>query len=132
MRPRLTPVTKRNQIGKSPRDRQSPQSEATPTPVDESAPVEVTQSRSLPVVEAPQQVTAAKAEVGAQSITHSELDQLRQAGEPVLILDVRTDRSLETSELQAQGAIRLPPDHVVAEAKALRLPKEAWLIAYCA
>jgi NhaP-type Na+/H+ or K+/H+ antiporter len=111
--------------------------EANRTTDTEPPPVEVTspqpvESRSLPVVELPEESNEAESDVGSQAITLSELDKLREAGEPVLILDVRTDRSLETSELQAQGAIRLPPEHVVAEAKELRLPKEAWLIAYCA
>jgi sodium/hydrogen antiporter len=45
---------------------------------------------------------------------------------------VRTERSIETSESMAQGAIRMPPEHVVDQARELGLPKEAWLIAYCA
>ena len=48
------------------------------------------------------------------------------------ILDVRTDRSLETSDQQIKGAVRLPPDHVVERARELNLPQQAWLIAYCA
>jgi hypothetical protein len=39
---------------------------------------------------------------------------------------------METSESMAQGAVRMPPEHVVAQARELKLPKEAWLIAYCA
>jgi rhodanese-related sulfurtransferase len=50
----------------------------------------------------------------------------------VLILDVRTDRSLETSDYQAKGAVRLPPEHVAVEAREFGLPKDVWLIAYCA
>jgi rhodanese-related sulfurtransferase len=50
----------------------------------------------------------------------------------VIILDVRTDRSRDTSEQQAKGSIRLPPDDVIPQARKLKLPKEAWLIAYCA
>jgi rhodanese-related sulfurtransferase len=52
--------------------------------------------------------------------------------EKVILLDVRTERSMETSESMAQGAVRLPPEHVVAQARELRLPQDAWLIAYCA
>jgi sodium/hydrogen antiporter len=69
---------------------------------------------------------------GQQTITLEELDRLSKSGEKVIILDVRTERSLETSESMAQGAIRLPPDHVVEQTRELGLPKEAWLIAYCA
>ena len=65
-------------------------------------------------------------------ITIDELTKLRESNQPLIILDVRTDRSLETSDQQAAGAVRLPPEHVVAEASELKLPKDAWLIAYCA
>lgn len=63
------------------------------------------------------------------------LDQLRQLwarGEPVIVLDVRTERALNGSELQAKGAIRLEPDHVTERAAELKLPRDAWLIAFCA
>lgn len=69
-------------------------------------------------------------EVGAQSVTLDELRLLKQAGEQVVILDVRTDRSLD--DQRAAGAVRIPPDVAVSEARALGLSKEAWLIAYCA
>jgi NhaP-type Na+/H+ or K+/H+ antiporter len=69
-------------------------------------------------------------QIGSQSITIEELRSLQESGQPVIILDVRTDRSLD--ELQAQGAVRLPPDNAVKRARELGLPKDAWLIAYCA
>jgi NhaP-type Na+/H+ or K+/H+ antiporter len=72
------------------------------------------------------------AEPGAQTITLEELERLRRLNEPLILLDVRTERSLETSESMAQGAVRMPPEHVVAQARELKLPKDAWLIAYCA
>ena len=53
-------------------------------------------SRSLPVIESQQPV-------GAQSITLEELDQLQKSGEKVILLDVRTERSRETSDFQATG-----------------------------
>jgi NhaP-type Na+/H+ or K+/H+ antiporter/rhodanese-related sulfurtransferase len=71
-------------------------------------------------------------DVGRQSITLDELDKLVKAGEQVFILDVRTERSIETSDLKAKDAIRLEPDFALARAKELKLPKDAWLIAYCA
>ena len=70
--------------------------------------------------------------IGSQRISLHELRRLQESGETVLVLDVRTDRSMETSDLQAQGAVRLPPEHVVERARELQLPKDAWLIAYCA
>jgi sodium/hydrogen antiporter len=81
--------------------------------------------RSLRVIESP-------APVGKQSITLEELDQLQNSGEKVVLLDVRTERSLETSDSQAEGSIRMPPENVVQQARKLKLPNDAWLIAYCA
>lgn len=71
-------------------------------------------------------------QVGSQRISIEELRRLWQAREPVTILDVRTERSLEGSEMQASGAVRMPPDHVAERARELGLKQEAWLVAYCA
>ena len=70
--------------------------------------------------------------VGSQQISTDELRQLWATHEPVVILDVRTERSLEDSNERAKGAVRLPPDSVAQRARELRLPQDAWLIAYCA
>ncbi len=67
-----------------------------------------------------------------QSITTDELKRLRETNEPLIVLDVRTERSIEGVNDKAAGAVRMPPDHVAERAKELKLPKEAWLIAYCA
>ena len=98
-----------------------------PPPPPPPAPEPVKELRSLPVIE-----SSTPAPVGSQSITLDELDQLRKAGERVVLLDVRTERSRDTSDLQAKGSVRISPEHVVAQANQLKLPKEAWLIAYCA
>ena len=71
-------------------------------------------------------------EIGRQRISIDALRRLWQAKEPVTILDVRTERSLEGSDLQARGAIRMPPDHVTDQARNLGLNREGWLVAYCA
>lgn len=70
--------------------------------------------------------------VGSQSISIDQLRRLWSLKEPVTILDVRTDRSLEEADKQAKGAVRMPPDHVVERAKELGFGPEDWLIAYCA
>jgi NhaP-type Na+/H+ or K+/H+ antiporter len=75
---------------------------------------------------------AESVKVGPQRISLEELNGLRRAKEPVVILDVRTERSLEDNHMQAEGAVRMPPDHVVERARELGLKQEAWLIAYCA
>jgi hypothetical protein len=96
-----------------------------PPPPPQPLPEPVKESRSLPIMEpAPP--------VGKQSITLEELDQLQKSGDPVALLDVRTERSRDTSDVQATGSVRMPPENVVIQAKELKLPKEAWLIAYCA
>ena len=100
------------------------ESEEPPTPEPLKEP------RTLPMIEASQPV--ASQPVGAQTISLDELDRLRKLGEDVILLDVRTDRSRDTSDFQAEGSVRMPPDNVVAQARELNLPKEAWLIAYCA
>ena len=84
------------------------------------------EARSLPVIEASQQ------SVSTQIITLEELDRLQKSGDKIILLDVRTERSRDTSDLQARGSVRMPPENVVRQARELALPKEAWLIAYCA
>ena len=98
------------------------QSEPEPTPQIPETPKE---PRALRVIES-------APSVGKQSISLEELEQLQESGDQVILLDVRTDRSRETSEQQAEGSVRIPPDDVVPQARKLKLPKEAWLIAYCA
>jgi len=71
-------------------------------------------------------------QIGSQQISLEELQRLQSSGKRVIILDVRTDRSIEGSDVQAKGAVRLPPEQVVQQARELKLPKDAWLIAYCA
>jgi sodium/hydrogen antiporter len=98
-----------------------------------------TETPALPAIETPPAVAAVAStpkaspvEVGAQIITREELKRLQESGETVIILDVRTERSIEGSDTMAQGAVRMPPEHVVDQARERGLPKEAWLIAYCA
>jgi NhaP-type Na+/H+ or K+/H+ antiporter len=94
-------------------------------PPEPPAPEPPKERGSLPVI-APEQP------VGKQNITLEELDQLQKSGGPVVLLDVRTERSRDTSDLQAKDSVRMAPENVVIQAKELNLPKEAWLIAYCA
>src|ERR1700754_2828589 len=97
--------------------------------------------RALPVIETPPAVAATPdaprtaatdLEIAPQIITLQELDRLQKSGDQVILLDVRTERSIEGSDSMAQGAVRMPPEHVVDQARERNLPKEAWLIAYCA
>jgi NhaP-type Na+/H+ or K+/H+ antiporter len=68
-----------------------------------------------------------------ERITLDEMRRLEAAGEPMRLLDVRKQRAYRESDLQAKGAIRLSPDGNVARAAAeLALPRNDWLVAYCA
>jgi sodium/hydrogen antiporter len=70
--------------------------------------------------------------IAPDRITLAQLQELRRTNQPVVILDVRSERSLEGSDTQAKGAIRMPPDHVTDRAKELGLNPETWIVAYCA
>ena len=68
----------------------------------------------------------------AESLTIAQLRRLWDTGAPVVVLDVRTDRTYDPSSTQAHKAVRLPPDHVAERASELNLSRDAWLVAYCA
>ena len=65
-------------------------------------------------------------------ISVAEMRRLQQSGTPILVLDVRSERNFESSELQAQGALRVLPDHAVRRLIELRVPRRTWLVAFCA
>ena len=67
-----------------------------------------------------------------ERITLAELRQLQDAGAPVVLADVRTDRSYSADNLMAGGAIRLPPDDAVRRARQLGLDHHATVVLYCA
>ena len=66
------------------------------------------------------------------SLSLEQLRHLWDTGASLVLLDVRTERSYEPSPTQARGAIRMPPDHVDERASELNLPREAWIVCYCA
>jgi NhaP-type Na+/H+ or K+/H+ antiporter len=66
-------------------------------------------------------------------MTLDEVRRLQAAGERVVFLDVRKERAYRESDAQGKGAIRLSPDDDVAKRAAeLALPRQDWLVAYCA
>ncbi|HVR96254.1 MAG TPA: cation:proton antiporter [Thermoanaerobaculia bacterium] len=67
-----------------------------------------------------------------ERIELAEMQRLQAAGEPVIVLDARTERALENSGEVAVDTVRLDPDRAAQEAERLRLPREAWLVAFCA
>jgi sodium/hydrogen antiporter len=81
---------------------------------------------------APRAADGAEADTRGERITLEAVERLRAAGEPVILLDVRTDRTYDSSDFAPVGAIRLHPDLPAREAAAHNLPRDAWLIAFCA
>jgi NhaP-type Na+/H+ or K+/H+ antiporter len=67
-----------------------------------------------------------------ERVTLDELEQLRQSGDPVILADVRTDRSYAADNIRAAGAVRLPPDNAVRRARELGLDRHATIALYCA
>jgi NhaP-type Na+/H+ or K+/H+ antiporter len=64
-------------------------------------------------------------------ISISELLELQQRGEPVYVLDVRTQSSFDSTPDMVAGALRVNPDNAVEEVRRLGLPRDAWLALYC-
>ena len=67
-----------------------------------------------------------------ERITLEELRRLREAGEPVILADVRKDRAYDADTIKAAGAIRLPPDDAVRRARELGLDHHGTVVLYCA
>ncbi|HEU4525623.1 MAG TPA: hypothetical protein VFR62_11415, partial [Gemmatimonadales bacterium] len=66
-----------------------------------------------------------------EKITVEELRDLWERGEPVAVLDVRTERSYRESHAIGRDAIRMPPDDAVRLARERRLDPNATLVLYC-
>jgi NhaP-type Na+/H+ or K+/H+ antiporter len=67
-----------------------------------------------------------------EKITIDEVKALMEAGVPLALVDVRTERSYREDDLEASGVIRLPPDDAVRLAREMRLSQHATLVLYCA
>jgi NhaP-type Na+/H+ or K+/H+ antiporter len=81
---------------------------------------------------APDAGVATEAPAVPERITVDELRRLQQSGAPVIVADVRTERSYRDDPNIAAGAIRLPPDDAVRLARERRLDQHATLVLYCA
>jgi NhaP-type Na+/H+ or K+/H+ antiporter len=66
-----------------------------------------------------------------EKITIEELRGLWEGGEPVTVLDVRTERSYRDSHAIGRDAIRMPPDDAVRLVRERRLDPNATLVLYC-
>jgi hypothetical protein len=70
--------------------------------------------------------------IDAERITIPQMQALQAAGAPVVVLDARTERTYALGDMTAAGAVRLDPEQPAAAAAALKLPRDAWLVAFCA
>jgi len=86
----------------------------------------------LPVVEGAGAPPAAPVADVPERITIGELRELLAHAEPVVLVDVRTDRTYRGDGLRAAGAVRLPPEDAVRTARQLGLEHHATLVVYCA
>jgi rhodanese-related sulfurtransferase len=66
-----------------------------------------------------------------EKITIEELRGLWEGGEPVIVLDVRTERSYRDSHAIGRDAIRMPPDDAVRLVRERKLDPNATLVLYC-
>ncbi|MEP6572585.1 MAG: cation:proton antiporter [Gemmatimonadota bacterium] len=67
-----------------------------------------------------------------ERISIEEFRRIEAEGESVVLADVRTERSYRADPRRATGALRLNPDDPVRAATALRLPRDATLVLFCA
>lgn len=67
----------------------------------------------------------------ATRISIDEVRALIAAGAPVVLVDVRSERSYANGRDEIMGALRLPPDHIAERAAELKLPHETWAALYC-
>ncbi len=66
-----------------------------------------------------------------ERITIPEMRRLEEQGEPISVLDVRTERSYRDDPQIAKGAIRMPPDDAVRLARERGLTNHGTLVLYC-
>jgi hypothetical protein len=85
-----------------------------------------------PAIQARAPRPAPAGETVPERITIAEFRDLHQSGAPLIVGDVRTERSYRDDPLIGVGAIRLPPDDAVRLARERRLDQHATLVLYCA
>jgi hypothetical protein len=67
-----------------------------------------------------------------ETLTIAEYRRLQEAGEPVVVLDARTERTHDNSDYDARGAMRINPGFARRDVKLLGIPKRVWLVVFCA
>ena len=79
-----------------------------------------------------EQMGPAAVENNSDRISVEELRSLQAAGAPAVIVDARADTSFNSSDSQAQGALRIAPDQVARRLAELNVPRQSWIIVFCA
>ncbi|MGH7875155.1 MAG: cation:proton antiporter [Candidatus Binatia bacterium] len=67
-----------------------------------------------------------------ERISSKELAALRASGATMHIIDVRSDPSFASSEHLAAGALRISADQVIGRMAELAVPRDSWIVAFCA
>jgi hypothetical protein len=111
------------------RAERAPAAAVPAAPPGTGAPLPVLLADEAPATEAASTPDAAGS---PERITLDELRSLRARGEPVVIVDARSDRDYTADTMQAEGAVRVSPRDPVRDATALRLSRHATLVVYCA
>jgi NhaP-type Na+/H+ and K+/H+ antiporter len=75
---------------------------------------------------------SADVENDSNRISVEELRALQSAGAPVLIVDARAEASFASSASQARGVLHIEPDQVVRRLTELNVPRQNWIIVFCA
>jgi NhaP-type Na+/H+ and K+/H+ antiporter len=67
-----------------------------------------------------------------ETITIAEYKRLKESGQPVVVVDARTERTRDRNDYDAEGAVRVDPWFATRDIKQLGIPKSAWLVIFCA
>jgi sodium/hydrogen antiporter len=81
---------------------------------------------------APLSRPAALVDPEPERITIDQVRALQAKGEPIVIVDARSNRTYDMEPLAASGAVRVSPDDPVRDATEKRLSQRATLVVYCA
>jgi len=68
----------------------------------------------------------------AGPVTIDEMRSLQAKGEPMVIVDARSNANFDDDSIKAAGAVRINPDDPVRDATQQRLSQRSTLVVYCA
>ena len=104
---------------------------ASPTRVAETSPASPASSTRQSV--AAESSAALRPELTSpEYVSMADVKNWRAQGAPFVLLDSRSVRTFDDSDLAAEGAVRAHPDHAVKDVERLGIPKEATLVVFCA